>query len=254
MGLSTYAANKVLDHLCGTANWSIPTTEISLHSTDPGLTGANEVSAGWYSRKQPASGWNVATTAGVTNNGQVTWDAVIGSDVTVTHIGLWDTEGSSNFLFSIDIANKTFTAGSVPKILDGTILITPGAAYHNDIKAAIADHLVGRAAMAFDTSVHLALYTVSPTQSTNGTEAIGGSYARQSIDFDAAASGATDNTDEENFPTATADLGTILAFAIRSESSGTAGNMHLFGALTSSIIVNNQDEYKALVGAIDFTI
>jgi hypothetical protein len=93
-GLGTTTANNVLDHVLGTTAWTMPTNVyLSLHTADPGGTGASEVGAAWYTgggREQPLTGWNAATTAGATSNGVVTYPPVLGADVIVTHIGVWD--------------------------------------------------------------------------------------------------------------------------------------------------------------------
>lgn len=250
MPLSTYAANNILDHVTGVQAWTAPTnTYFSLHTADPGLTGANEIGAGWYARQ--LASWNSATTAGATNNGQHTFPTVTGAGVTVTHIGLWDALTVENFLFSIDIADTAFTVGSAPKILDAAVTITPGSAYHHDIIPDITDHLTGQGSMTFVNQCHLALFTSNPTQSTNGTEASGGSYARQNANFDTTVGGNTENFGAIVFPTATANIGTVTGFAIMNGLSGT--NFHLIGALSANQTINNGDDYEAADGDIDLT-
>ena len=250
MPLSTYAANNVLAHVCGQASWTKPTnTYFSLHTADPGLTGASEISAGWYARQ--LASWNAATTSGATNNGIHVFPTVTGSNVTVTHIGIWDALTTGNFLFSIDVTDTLFVVGAAPKIADAAVTITPGVAYSNYLIPLITDHLSGKAAMTFDSSMYVAMYTTNPTQADSGTEVSTGGYARQLIEFDATVSGATDNTNIEAFPTATANLGTLTHCAIR--AALTVGNMHLFGALTSSATVNNGDDYQFAAGDLDFT-
>ena len=202
-----------------------------------------------YARVQAS--WNAATTAGITNNGVHTF-AAVDSSITVTHIGLWDASSGGNFLYNIPVTSTLFASGSAPKILDEGVTLTPGSAYSNYLIPLIADHLTGRAAMTFDSSVFLALYSSNPGAGDTGNEIAVGSYARQQIEFDAPASGATDNTNEENFPTATADIPEITHLAIK--SAVTSGNLLLFGALTSSIDPANGDDYRAEAGAIDFSI
>lgn len=93
---------------------------VSLHTASPGLTGANEVSAGWYAaggRMQPSGTpkWNAATASGATNNGTITFPAVSGSSVTVTHVGIWDnaTVGAGNFLHGIALGGIVLTTSNV---------------------------------------------------------------------------------------------------------------------------------------------
>jgi hypothetical protein len=89
----------------------------------------------------------------------------------------------------------------------------------------------------------VALYTVAPTDTGGGTEVSGGSYARQSITFDAAAT-ATGTTTAKNaaeilFPVATGNWGTVVAAAVFVGS-----DMVWYGNLTASRTVNSGDQFR----------
>jgi hypothetical protein len=75
------------------------------------------------------------------------------------------------------------------------------------------------------TQLYLALYTVAPGVGDAGTEVSGGSYARQAVDFNAAALGSvfTTQTATIAFPDPTANWGQIVAWGLRDASS--AGNL-----------------------------
>ncbi len=89
----------------------------------------------------------------------------------------------------------------------------------------------------------ISLHTASPTDTGTGTEVSGGSYARTQItnttgptySFPAGSGtgGAVTNNATITFPTATGSWGTVTHWAIWDAS--TAGNMLVWGALTSSI-------------------
>ena len=100
---------------------------------------------------------------------------------------------------------------------------------------------------------YIALYTVAPTDAGGGTEVAGGSYARQSSSgkWAAPAAGAVANNAEIAFPQATADWGTIVAFAILDAVS--AGNFLYWATLTASKTVNNGDTFKFPSGNVDLT-
>lgn len=111
MGASTYTRNNVLNGaLRGTA-YPLPAgTYVSLHTADPGLTGANEVSlVAWpgYLRRHAengsaiGTGWS-ASTAGETKNAkQITFPSNDGAaPVTVTHFAVWDALSSGNCINS----------------------------------------------------------------------------------------------------------------------------------------------------------
>lgn len=62
-------------------------TAVSLHSADPGTTGANELTGGSpaYARKTPS--WTSPTTGNTDLASALTFD--VGSGSTVSHYGLW---------------------------------------------------------------------------------------------------------------------------------------------------------------------
>ena len=71
----------------------------------------------------------------------------------------------------------------------------------------------------------------------------GGSYARQIAAFSAPSNGATSNSSDITFPTATSpNWGTITHAAIH--DAVTSGNMLFHSALTSSKVVNDHDTFK----------
>jgi len=109
MPASTYAGNKMLDLLLrGVAFAAPPRVWVSLHTGDPGLTGANEVTlAEWpaYLRQDPAggaavdTGFAAAAAKATSNLKQMSYGAMNGAaDVTVTHAAVWDLQAAGNML------------------------------------------------------------------------------------------------------------------------------------------------------------
>src|SRR4051812_14138123 len=78
----------------------------------------------------------------------------------------------------------------------------------------------GQATTIFSTTplatVYVALFTAAPSDSSAGTEVSGGSYARVDSKgkWGTPASGTVSNNATIAYPTATADWGTVVAFAI----------------------------------------
>lgn len=102
----------------------------------------------------------------------------------------------------------------------------------------------------------MALYTAAPTDAGGGTEVTGGSYARVAVtnnatNWPAAAAGAKSNGTVITFPTATADWGTIVAFAILDASSG--GNFLYWATLTTNRDVLTGDVASFAVGTLVVT-
>jgi hypothetical protein len=85
------------------------------------------------------------------------------------------------------------------------------------IEQAILDHFLGVAAYTFPANVYVALFTTTPTMPA-GT----GSYARQLITFSVSGSGPAvgNNTALVQFPTATANWGTIVGAGIYTAATG----------------------------------
>lgn len=109
------------------------------------------------------------------------------------------------------------------------------------------------------TVLAVALYTAAPGETGGGTEVTGGSYARVQRDpLDAnwtavsATDGLTDNAADLTYPAPTANWGVVTHFAILDATS--AGNMLIYGALTTSKTINNGDPApKFVAGALDVT-
>lgn len=101
------------------------------------------------------------------------------------------------------------------------------------------------------TTVYLALFTVTPTDNGGGTEVTtsGTAYVRQAIAFSAAVDNgaspgsSTTQNGAVNFPVATANYGTVVAWGIFDAS--TAGNMICWGAWTTSQTVNTGNQFTA---------
>lgn len=120
MTTSTYAGNAILNLLLRGVAFTAPSrVYVSLHTGDPGATGANEVStAAWpsYERQDPAqgaaiaSGFDAAASKATQNAKQMLFPANDGaSEVTVTHFGIWDAETGGNFLHGDPLtASKTY--------------------------------------------------------------------------------------------------------------------------------------------------
>ena len=118
------------------------------------------------------------------------------------------------------------------------------------------DHVLGNAAYTAPATVYIALYTAAPTDAGGGTEVAGGSYARAAVtnnatNWPAASGGAKSNGTVITFVTATANWGTVIAFAILDAAA--AGNFLYWADLTASKVINNGDTAQFAVGELDVT-
>jgi hypothetical protein len=98
------------------------------------------------------------------------------------------------------------------------------------------------------TPIYVALFTTAPTAAGGGVEVTGGSYARQTATFVAPTNGQTSNSVDILFPIATANWGTIKAFALMDAGSG--GNMLYFGNLSAERTVLTSDQVKFAAGQL----
>ncbi len=111
----------------------------------------------------------------------------------------------------------------------------------------VIDHLLRAQAYSPAATVYLALFTTATTDSGGGTEATGGSYARQAITFSAGSTGTTANTASLTFTNMPA--GTFTHAAVCDAVS--AGNFLFHGALTASKTTTLGQAITVGIGEID---
>lgn len=133
----------------------------------------------------------------------------------------------------------------------------------------LIDQLFRGVAYTFPTSLYAALFTVTPTDSTAGTEVTGGSYARVAIACNSTnfsntqnsgtgvstgSTGTTTNLTAITWATApTANWGSVVGCALMDAS--TAGNVMAFCVLGTAKTINNGDPAPSFAaGALTFQI
>jgi len=104
------------------------------------------------------------------------------------------------------------------------------------------------------TAWYVALYTVAPSDSGGGTEVSTGGYARQTVAFAAATSGAgtTSNTGDVSWTASGDAFGTVVAIGIHDAVSG--GNLLWHGNMTASKTIADGDTLEFSAGNIDLTL
>lgn len=96
-GASDYLENRLLDLVLNAVPFTPPAAlYVSLHTANPGETGANEVASGGYGRRL-ATFTNAAAGESETDAAVV---FVNMPQVTVTHVGIWDALTGGNILLS----------------------------------------------------------------------------------------------------------------------------------------------------------
>ena len=121
MSISNYCELKLLDAVFNATAFSVTTPYISLHTGDPGETGASEVTGGSYARQ---SGSFAAAAAGATSNDATISFATMPA-ATITHVGVWDASTAGNFLWGGALtASKTVNSGDTVQIASGDLDVT----------------------------------------------------------------------------------------------------------------------------------
>ena len=124
-------------------------------------------------------------------------------------------------------------------------------AFSNYLAGEILDDVFSGNAYSPPGTFYLALYTSAPTASGGGTELSGNGYVRQTVAFTTTAQQSS-NTAAVEFPTATADWGTIVAVGVFDAS--TSGNLLAFGNLTASKSIVSGDVLRVPAGDLDINL
>jgi hypothetical protein len=128
------------------------------------------------------------------------------------------------------------------------------AGFSDYLEDKVLDHVFGGNAYTAPSTLYVALYTVAPTDTGGGTEVSGGGYVRQSGAFTVSGTNPTtaSNTAAIEYPTATADYGTVVAVGIFDASS--SGNLLAYANLTTSKVVSTGDVFRFNTGDLDVTL
>ena len=115
--ITTYLANKLLDHATGKAAYTMPTTTyVALYKASPTIAGTqtNEVGTGAASYARVALGPTVANAGAAENTNQLTWTQAGTGETwgTVTHWAVLDALTTGNMLFFGELdPDMAITAG-----------------------------------------------------------------------------------------------------------------------------------------------
>jgi len=128
------------------------------------------------------------------------------------------------------------------------------AGFSDYLEDKVLDHVFGGSAYTAPSTLYVALYTVAPTDTGGGTEVSGGAYARQTATFSVSGTDPTtaSNTAAIEYPTATADYGTVVAVGVFDASS--SGNLLAYANLSTSKVVSSGDIFRFNTGDLDITL
>jgi hypothetical protein len=123
--------------------------------------------------------------------------------------------------------------------------------FSNFLETEILDHVFAGAAYTAPSTKYLALFTGAPGETGGGTEVSGGGYARQTVAFTTSGNTTSNNAAVE-YPTATANYGTVTHVAVFDAS--TSGNMMAYAALSSNKTIETGDVFRVPSGDLDITL
>ena len=101
-------------------------------------------------------------------------------------------------------------------------------------------------------TVYVSLWTSNPGDDASGTEVSGGSYARTAVTFGAPSNGASTNSADVTFPTATGSWGTVGWIGIN--DAATSGNLLYHTALDTAKAIDSGDIFKISTGNLSVTL
>jgi len=122
---SNYLEDKILDiTLKNGTTYTVGTAYLALFTTDPTDAGSGtECSYTGYARQSMAFG--TISGGSVSTNATINFPALAGSDITVTHIGIFDAASSGNLLYHTVLdASKTLQADDIMSFASGGVTVT----------------------------------------------------------------------------------------------------------------------------------
>jgi hypothetical protein len=118
MGFSTTTRNSLLDAIFNNTSYVVAQAYVSLHTADPGNTGASEVTGGSYARQ--AGSFCAAASGALSNDANIDFTSMPAA--TVTHVGLWTAVSGGTWIGGGALtASKTTNSGDTLRIATGDL-------------------------------------------------------------------------------------------------------------------------------------
>lgn len=250
--ISTFLEDKLGNLTFRNTAYTTPGTSIyiSLHTADPGETGASEASGGSYARVN-FTDWAAPANRAISNSSAIAFTTLSGNLGTCTHVGIWDASTSGNFLWKSSAISLALTTGSTPTFNAGNVTISVSEEISTYLAHKWLNHVFRNTAFTSPgTSIYASLHTGAPGL-VGTAEISGNNYARkQHTAWTAFSSGASRNSSIIQFNTPSANWGTVIGFGLWDASS--SGNFLVGGATGRSYAVLSGDT-KVAFGASEFS-
>jgi|SRR5215216_903526 len=122
MALSVANANAILDALLRGQTFTGPASLfLSIHTADPGSSGANEYAT--YTGTRPSITFSASSSGLTVSSNQQDFTAM--GATTITHYGLWSATNAGTFQFGrpLDAARTTDATGQTLRFVSGAVAI-----------------------------------------------------------------------------------------------------------------------------------
>jgi len=243
--LSTFASNAILNAVFNNTAFAVTTPYISLHTADPGDSGASEVTGGSYARL--AGSFGAAAGRAITNDSAILFTSM--PAVTVTHLGVWDASTAGNFLFRGTLtASQALNSGDSANLAIGEADFDLTGDFSTFLGNAVLNAIFNNTSLAV-TTPYISLHSAAPGTS-GASEIAGGTYVRTTVSFGAAASGAIANDAELNIT----GLPAVTITDTGVWTASTAGDFLFASALTPDLVAGAGATFTAAIGDLDFTV
>lgn len=126
LGISSYLANKLLDHTLRNTAYTPPTTvyaKIHTSAGEPGAAGTSNASA-----QTTRVAVSFAAASGGSSSMSAAIDFTLNASETIAYVTFWDASTSGNFLWSVAAAaSKSGVSGDIIRISTNTMSFTIAA-------------------------------------------------------------------------------------------------------------------------------
>lgn len=126
MGLKDTVRNGFINAIVGATNYTANTNVyVSLHTADPGNTGASEATYTSYARVNATTKFAAAASGSSSNNATLQFPTSTGGTNTVGYVGLWDASTTGNWIGGGALtASKTIASGDTASFASSALTVS----------------------------------------------------------------------------------------------------------------------------------
>lgn len=219
---------------------------VKLHLGDPGAAGANNAAV---ETTRKLVSWAAASGGSKASNADTEWAAVSTTE-TYTHVSFWTAAAAGTYLGNDDLSSSAaMTAGQTFRIPSGSLTLSLTGPFTDAQKNAMLDAFAGATNYTGTTAFYVKLHLGAPGAA--GTSNPATETTRKQFSFSAAATGATSNTDQEDWASYPASE-TVSHVSFWDDP--TAGNFLGSDDLATSQAMTTGETFRMRIGDIDLAI